>query len=491
MLSQQPAASKVFLSLLVLAACTESPTAPPPSAPLALESSTLFSGGEGILVSESFRAIELVPLTDGVAVIPRRWSNLEVLFAGDTVDSWRIADDRIAFRVPPSYSGTYAIEVRFQEYAASPGQARVIGGTRGYGPSWYCSGGFVGSSFVPISADELLLSTFCSELGDQAPQGLVRIIPGKMSQHISLIEDGEWIDELSFDWHNEWGGSFRSMWAVGPSIRGGHAVVERYPEVPTDSSSTWVWKFGAAPASVEPIECLPPQFGWGVDAGFTAVEIAPGVCLSVTEQGEFFLNGSQSLISVPLPCCSDPSFRVSRNGTAALRNVDLWNDKRWPVFRPSDGVAFVVEYSQVKDVAFSPVGDTIYVAAILEDQDGARLVLDVRDAVTGALKSREELECRRNCANDLGALARTSEHLWSLRQVTVDDDRQARLELRDPTDLTVLRSVAVPVHPEYPSYSFAIGDHPILLPDETGRRAYIFSEFFNGHSAAGYLMELY
>ena len=489
--SQHPATSKALLTLLVLAACTESATAPPRSAPLSMESSTLFSGGEGVLVSESFRAIELAPLTHSLEVIPRRWSNFQVLFAGDTVDSWRIADDRIAFRVPPSYSGTYSIEIRSSAYAASPIPAKVIGAAARYSPSWGCVGGYYTSEFVPIGPEELLLSTYCWRFEDMFPQGVVRLTPGTMFLDTYLADQEEWADELWFNGREHISGTFRGMWAPGPSSRPGLAVVERYPESEADSSSTWVWRFGREPGPVEPIECLPADNGWGLEWGFTAAEIAPGVCLSVTEQGEFFLNGSQPLITVPVRCCSEPSFRVSRNGTAALRNVALWNDKRWPVFRPTDGVAFVVEYSHVKDVAFSPAGDTMYVTALLEDQDRPRLVLDVRDVVDGALTSREELECRGTCASDLGALARTSEHLWSLRHVTVDDDRQARLELRDPTDLTVLRSVAVPVHPDYPTYSFALGDHPVLLPDATGRRAYIFSEFFLGHSAAGYLMELY
>jgi len=54
----------VIMMLLTAVACTDSPTAPPLSTPPSLESSTLFSGGEGILVSESYRSIELAPLID-------------------------------------------------------------------------------------------------------------------------------------------------------------------------------------------------------------------------------------------------------------------------------------------------------------------------------------------------------------------------------------------------------------------------------------------
>jgi hypothetical protein len=81
--------------LLAAVACSEPPSAPLPGKPISLESSTLFSGGEGVLVSERFRSIELVPLQDSVEEIPRRWKNLQVLFRGDTVDSWRVSDDRI------------------------------------------------------------------------------------------------------------------------------------------------------------------------------------------------------------------------------------------------------------------------------------------------------------------------------------------------------------------------------------------------------------
>ena len=485
----------ICLTLLTVPACTESPTAPPPSTPLSLESSTLFSGGEGVLVSESFRSIELAPHSDSLGTQPRRWSEFQVLFDGDTVDSWRVSEDKIAFRVPPSYSGTYSIEVRSPLYAARPVQTRVIGGAPGYGPYWMCGGGFPSEEFVPIDPEEILMWTFCWRFEDSIPQGIVHLTPGAMFQNVYLSDPEEWTDELwFFDFPSRNSGSFRTMWVPGPSVRSGNAVVERYPASEADSSSTWVWRFGADPASVERIDCLPPQYGWGIDAGYTAVELAPGVCLSMTKQQEFYLGGSQLLTTGNFGKPTFPSFRVAKNGTAALRNIYVPSPQGWPVFRPDEGVAYEVEgYLRVEDVAFSPEGEVMYVVATTEATDGERLVLDARDTASGTLADRLELGCASKlCYCSYAAVARDSEHLWILRRVIVDGGWQARVELRDPTDLEVVRSVAVPEHLHHPSPDgVAIGCSPVLVPDATGRRAYIFGMYYSGHSAAGYLMELY
>lgn len=480
---------------LTVTSCTEPPTSLPPASPLTMELTPLFSGGEGVLVSESFRSIDLAALTDSLGqTIARRWSNFRVLFDGDTVDSWRVSEDRIAFRVPPSYSGSYEVAIRTATVGASPLSARVIGAVPGYGPYWACSGGTTGSEYVPIGPEELLLATYCGSFQHgRSPQGVVRITPGRMIQQGSLIDTGDWTDELSFDWPEDWNDRMRSMWAAGPSFRAGHAVVERYPNT-GDSSSTWVWKFASNPEPVEPIDCLPPEYGWGVDFGYTAAEIAPGVCLSMVRGGDFYLSGSERLADASLSSSGHPSFRVSSNGTTALRSATT-SDGAWPVFRPGVGVAYTVQgYLEVKDVAFSPSGDSMYVTAWADEsaEEDAPLVLDVRKTDTGVLLNRLEIgTCKRHPCRDPAAVARDADHLWTLRWLTVDDDRQLRVELRDPGSLSVRRSVAIPEH-LYPFFSdmVAVASDAVLVPDATGRRAYIVSGY-SGHAGTGYMVELY
>lgn len=491
---------EVSLVVLAAAACTEPPTSLPPAAPLALESSTLFSGAEGVLVSEAFGSIELVALRDSLGEIPRRWSNFEVRFDGNTTDSWRVSGDRIGFRVPPSYSGTYTVAIRTPTYATRAVQARVIGATPGYGPVLLCAAGFYdGSDFVPLGPEELLLSADCVRTGS------VRLIPGTMLQLSSLVNPDEWIDELWFEWL-EGRDRFRSMWAAGPSVRPQHAVVERYPDTAEDRSSTWIWRFGSHPGPVEPIECLPPDVGWGWGVEYTAAEIVPGVCLSVTLGGDFYLNGSE-LVADALPIGLSgiyPSFRVASNGTAVLRNVELVSSRQgtsraWAVFQPGEGVAYTVsDYLFVKDVAFSPSGDSMFVTAIVNIDEDEHLVLDLREVEAGRLLKRVELGCpepRGRCAFNAAAIARDAVHLWILRWAAVDDDWQLRVELRDPVDLSVLRSVAVPDHLAFTHPMVPVGFDPVLVPDATGRRAYIWSvypaDLASGYPAAGYLMDLY
>jgi hypothetical protein len=501
----------VIMMLLTAVACTDSPTAPPLSTPPSLESSTLFSGGEGILVSESYRSIELAPLIDSLEVVSRRWSNFHVLFAGDTVDSWRVSEDRIAFRVPPSYSGDFTVEIDSPELAPPTNtvQSTVIGAATGYAAGWGCLGGFDLSAFLPINSDELLLWTECVDFVEGDRQGVVRLRPSRLSEPISLVEEGEWFDELSFDPWEDYGDRFRNMWAVGSSFREGHAVVERYPDSATDSSTTWIWRFGFDPAPVERIDCLPPNSGWGDRWGYTAAEIAPGVCLSLSSEG-VHLNGSQLLAAPTLDWDNWrglPSFRVANDGTAALRSI--WFEvPGWPVFRPDVGMVYMVEdYSAVIDVAFSPQADTMYAIAMVGVGEAARPVLDVRDTSDGALEYRVELEGGVEYDSGCGAaIAHDGEHLWTLGWLNVEDatpeqaevpspcldesGMQVRLELRDPTDLSVLRSVALPRHPIWESWPVAVGSTPVLVPDGTGRRAYIFGAFTD-HAATGYLMEMY
>ena len=233
------------------------------------------------------------------------------------------------------------------------------------------------------------------------------------------------------------------------------------------------------------------------------------MCLSLSSEG-VHLNGSQLLAAPTLDWDNWrglPSFRVANDGTAALRSI--WFEvPGWPVFRPDVGMVYMVEdYSAVIDVAFSPQADTMYAIAMVGVGEAARPVLDVRDTSDGALEYRVELEGGVEYDSGCGAaIAHDGEHLWTLGWLNVEDatpeqaevpspcldesGMQVRLELRDPTDLSVLRSVALPRHPIWESWPVAVGSTPVLVPDGTGRRAYIFGAFTD-HAATGYLMEMY
>jgi hypothetical protein len=490
-------------STVVYGGCSDSPSAPVSSADLELESSTVYSGSEGILVSPAFETFALTAAVDTAgASIPRRWSNLRVRFGGQEVDSWRIDETRIAFRVPPSYSGDYEIQVESPLTFERFPNASVVGARPGHSPGWNC---YSMTPQVPmaVSPGELLLATHCNQLDFETERvGTVRLFPATTFQSESLVPvenpywcnndpvncepvtgAGDWLAELSFqgDW-SDLQPSWRFMWAAGPSYRPGFAVVERYPSLLADSSSTWVWRFGSDPEPVTAIDCVPTDYGWGSrHTSFIAAELAPGLCAALNRDGLYVGGVNESALESFSDITSWPSFKVASDGTAVLTDVyPLEADFGWPVVRPGEGIAYMLtDYRAVYGVAFSAEGDSMYVTGHPSTSSRdvpSDPVLDLRDARTGTLLLRTALDSTTHyrfghtIPTDVH---RSGEQLWTARYVLVDGREQYRVEIRDPEDLSILRAVAVPEYEGGLRSLVPAGDDAIVMPDETGQGTYL------------------
>ena len=486
-------------SIVGVGGCSDSPSAPVSSADLELEPSTVYSGGEGILVSPAFETFTLSASVDTAgAPIARRWSNFWVRFNGQEVDSWRLDETHIAFRVPPSYSGDYEIQVESPvDFERSP-RASVVGVRPGHSPGWHCLG-MTPQVPIAVSPGELLLATHCNQLDfDSERVGIVRLFPATTYQAESLVpvEDpywcsncgpvtgaGDWLDELSFQ--GDWGDLQpyrRFMWAAGPSYRPGFAVVERYPSLPTDSSSTWVWRFGSDPEPVTAIDCIPADYGWGSRFdSFIAAELAPGVCAATTADGLYVGGVKESALGSFDDITSWPSFKVASDGTAVLTDVyPLVADRGWPVMRPGVGLAYTLtDYRAVYGVAFTAEGDSMYVTGHPSTSSRdvpSDPVLDLRDALTGTLLLRTALDSTTHYSfghTKPTDVHRSGEHLWTARYVLVDGREQYRVEIRDPEDLSILRAVAVPDYEGGLKSFRPAGEDAIVMPDETGQSTYL------------------
>jgi hypothetical protein len=352
---------------------------------------------------------------------------------------------------------------------------------------------------MAVSPGELLLATHCNQLDfDSERVGIVRLFPATTYQAESLVpvEDpywcsncgpvtgaGDWLDELSFQ--GDFGDlqpSRRFMWAAGPSYRPGFAVVERYPSLPTDSSSTWVWRFGSDPEPVTTIDCIPADYGWGSRFdSFIAAELAPGVCAATTADGLYVGGVKESALDSFDGITSWPSFKVASDGTAALTDVyPLVADQGWPVMRPGEGIAYTLtDYRAVYGVAFTAEGDSMYVTGHPSTSSRdvpSDPVLDLRDALTGTLLLRTALDSTTHYSfghTKPTDVHRSGEHLWTARYVLVDGREQYRVEIRNPEDLSVLRAVAVPEYEGGLKSFRPAGEDAIVMPDETGQSTYL------------------
>jgi len=439
--------------VLSCSSCTEAPTSLPPTAPTTLEANELLSGDRGVLVSEAFSSIDLEAAQDSLGEpVEHRWLNFAVLFEGDTVDSWRVDPERIAFRVPVLTTGDYSLRVASPVYSAAPLGARVLGLVS---TSYLDDCGWIGpDEVVPISPEEALFFTWCNRY-----QEVVGNIEGTALIRPALLRSGfRWLEGAHLE--NTGEGFFRSyMFAAGPSYRPGYAVLEHPVLEPPDSiTQTWVWRFGREPTPVSEIECFPAP-----DAGslYTAAEVAPGVCVALGQYGRLFRNGEQ-LAYTFFGANQHTTFRVSSQGVAApTTSVGTLFRSEWPVIVDEGiGIYTVPEYRDVSGVAFSPSGDSLFVAADIsdrsEDYRNDTWVLDIRESTTGVLWKRERLD---TCVADL---AYAHDKLWLLGCGSTDDIM--RVEIRS-TDLTELR--AVERYTEWYPYRF-------LMPASDGRRAYLF-----------------
>lgn len=442
------------LSLLAFGACdTDPPTEVqhPTADPATLATSTLLSGGEGVLVSAAFEGLELRPAVDDEGVpIPERWTNLRVSVDGEQVASRRLGPDRVGFDVPRLLGGTHAVDVTASGATASL-STRVLGALSFDRPNLDEGCALFDQVALVRVGHELVFHTRCDFFVPGAPsfrQGYAAVAPPIAGKGLRWLPGLFFDDEVPVD-------QVEDRVHAGPSIREGHVVVKQGSEAGLPEMA--VWRSGADPQFVAPLSCFggPPERPFHLA---TVAEVAPGVCLAV-HSGTVWRNGvvvaefEPSFVAHPIVMAAD--------GWSALRGTP-----GLVVFDATGELAFPGEpaaSARVQDVAF---GDDGRLFVTTEGDTGS--ILEVVDRATGERLIGTEI------AGELLALRSVGDRLWAIRRQQVpDDDAWLLVDVYDPASLVRERSVAV--SPVYygPFLAWLLGPEPVLHADVTGTRAYL------------------
>ena len=228
-------------------ACFDGAPTFPESSPVQLESTPLLSGGEGVLVSEAYDRFFLKALLDeSGAVIERRWVNFRVEVDGIEVDSWRIDNTRIGFRVPVSSTGTYAIDIIGTPHVFASLSERVLGSsssTRLNDPCVWSNT----PQIIPIGPDLIWGGTACilDDVQDIVQYGYASMHPSVPGAGMNWIEGATAL--MNF---------VRAPTGAGQSYDVGRIVFQQPNSFNADVES-YVWRVGATYEPLEPITCLP------------------------------------------------------------------------------------------------------------------------------------------------------------------------------------------------------------------------------------------
>ena len=409
-------------------ACFDGAPTFPESSPVQLESTPLLSGGKGVLVSAAYDRFFLKARLDPTgAVIERRWTNFRVEVDGAEVDSWRIDNTRIGFRVPRLASTTLAIDAVGGPPATASLTARALGSLFLGRLNDPCGSTGI-PRLVPVGLEVIWSGTWCPlGRGEGFPvegflNGYASIRPAVPGPEMTFVPGA-----------HELATRDSTPTSAGTSFDPNRTILE-LPGTFGTGSATWVWSLGVDPQPIEPIECL-PEGSWG---GTALAEVAPGVCIAFhIGSGHFMRNGV-----VIDECCQigflGPSFRVSSMGVAVLKDLAVRGDF-WPIFDASGQITHrITSYERVTGAAFSPDGELLYVLAALTD--GSGWVLDVRNSVSGELLDRVELDSSNMAA---GGVHVEGDDLYLSRMVTVDGNQQLRVERWNRADLTLDRAIAM------------------------------------------------
>ena len=353
------AAAQLSIALLVWD-CRDPAVAPLPLT-VSAEPAATTSGAVITLTSQQFSGLLLEPSPDTLR--PNRWTNFAVIVGTDTAESWRVAPDQIAFRVPGLLTGNYEARIEATGYD----RAQVSFFAVGLAVPAYWGGLFAYtnvSSGTVFPGRGLLVAEDRSWPGFTTGYGLLDVQDQRLRMY----------DELRQTAPNR-----VKMFVPGPSYRANHFVFDNSP-IGTPGATVW----RADPwTRVDSLPCGRP-----IDS-YTAVEVSATTCLSLGF-GTLVRNGTDTLLSNP-NAFAEGEFRLAPGGkwTVLKTRLVITSGLSWPVFDQSGDIAYTIDtLSQVTGAAFSTDGDTIFMTAGVHDTAAqsftlSRFALVVLEAGTG------------------------------------------------------------------------------------------------------------
>jgi hypothetical protein len=360
-------------ALLFALGCNDAAMGPPPPAELAVAPTVLWGMGELTLTSPAFRDVVLVPQAgpDGFFDVPNRWSNFTVLLGGDTLDSWRADDSTI---VAAETGGRWGLGRPSGEYTVSA----VIAGRRSI------------ERALPLIGvrDDDAGAWMYDEF--PVPDSWSAPLPWGAGRLLALARHEDWHRGLArIDLNTRriwWVGDFRSqalsmrLEGIGPS----HAP----DRIVLDSSGVGnkprSYRVGAVLEDERPLTCNRPNAS-GYYYAYMAAEVRPGQCLSWLATGSergIWADGTVKLADLPDSYYYLPVFLMSPAGDITIPvQTDCYVpvDGGWWVFDSMPAVSYrLPDVGCVSGAAFSPDGDTLFLAARDTTEDYRNTVWSVQ-----------------------------------------------------------------------------------------------------------------
>ena len=358
------ASALLLFGCAVVVACQDPARAPLPLA-VTSDPSAQTAGGIITLTSDQFSGLVLQPSADTAR--PNRWANFAVVVGSDTAESWRVASNQIAFRVPPVVTGNYEAVISARGYDSAQAAFYAVG--LAFPAYWGGLNPYTNvSSGTLLTGRGLLVAEDISWPGFTMGYGLVDV----QSQHLNMFPELAKTDS-----------TLVKMYVPGPSYRPNHYIFDLSR---AGSAAATVWH--ADPWTL--VDTLPCSNASGV---YTAAELSAATCLMM-HTGTLVRNGTDTLLRGQ-GAIAFGDFRLAPGGKWAVMRTEL--DARrfrgpvmaWPVFNQLGDVAYTIDtLFHVTGAAFSAAGDTMFITASVQDStapngSGGRFSLVVIETATG------------------------------------------------------------------------------------------------------------
>ena len=488
-----------MLSLLLACSDGNAPTAP--DSPIVLESSDLLSGGEGMLRSPDFEDFELAAAVDTAGeTVANRWTNFRVEVDGTEVDSWRVAPDSIAFRVPLGLSGTAEVGVYGDAVVPTSFSVRRLGLVDAfrYDACSYilppqASGGvrLVGEGGRVLFSTELAVCSATSS-GEDYIVGNGSVLPPIMGSFTpidaasSVFASGAELDMIR-------------TYAPGYSNVSGTTILER-PAAQTDPPSPpdlWRARVGADIELLDPVSCtVYPEI-----TTFAVLEVSDGVCLTIEDQTWLVRRDDEEVfeLSYLLSSSAPPRFVVSATGRSVVIGiVDEASTPTIPVFDAAGQLDYTIDdfgANRLETAIFADDGDLYLAGGPSNGGTSLQTVVERRDATTGRLIERRSFAVRTVTEPGPVAMTLVEDRLWVVEQIDVEglsySGNYGVLRVLDPGDLSVERSIYLdkPRVGGYPAGLVEPTPGSVLVPDPSGGRAYVVSYW--DQRLVGFIVDVY